>query len=85
MLYAIQLFLGTKANATKNSKAHRTANSRFAPRRLQNEISRDPNMRQGIVSKILRRHSQRRTAKPNASSGRLERIKKRTQHMKCAM
>ena len=51
----------------------------------QNEISRDLNMRQCIVSKILRRHSQRRTVKPNASSGRLERIKKRTQHMKCAM
>ena len=86
MLYVIQLFLGTKANATKNSKAHRTANSRFTLRGFtQNEISRDLNMRQGIVSKILRRHSQRRTVKPSASSGRLERIEKRTQHMKCAM
>ena len=44
----------------------------------QNETSRDLNMRQGIVSKILRRHSQGRTVKPNASSGRLERVEKRT-------
>jgi IS30 family transposase len=33
----------------------------------QNEISRDLNIRQGTVSKILRRHSQRRTVKLNAS------------------
>ena len=36
----------------------------------QNEIFRDLNIRQGTVSKILRRHSQRRTVKPTASSGR---------------
>jgi transposase len=36
----------------------------------QNEISRDLNIRQGTVSKILRRHSQRRTVKLKASSGR---------------
>ena len=36
----------------------------------QNEISCDLNIRQGTVSKILRRHSQRRTVNPKASSGR---------------
>jgi IS30 family transposase len=36
----------------------------------QNEISRDLNIQQGTVSKILRRHSQRRTVNPKASSGR---------------
>ena len=36
----------------------------------QNEISCDLNIRQGTVSKILRRHSQRRTVKPKVSSGR---------------
>ena len=36
----------------------------------QNEISRDLNIRQGTMSKILRRHSQRRTVKLKASSGR---------------
>ena len=30
----------------------------------QNEISRDLNIQQGTVSKILRRHSQRRTVNP---------------------
>jgi transposase len=35
-----------------------------------NEISRDLNIRQGTVSTILRRHSQSRTVKPKASSGR---------------
>jgi transposase len=35
-----------------------------------NEISRDRNIQQGTLSKILRRHSQRRTVKPKASSGR---------------
>lgn len=33
----------------------------------QNEISRDFNIRQGTVSTILRRHSQKRTVKPKAS------------------
>ena len=36
----------------------------------QNEISHDLNIRQDTVSKILRRHSQRRTVKPKASFGR---------------
>jgi transposase len=36
----------------------------------QNEIFRDLNIRQGTVSKILRRHCQRSTVKPKASSGR---------------
>ena len=36
----------------------------------QNETSRDLKIRQGIVSKILRRHSQRGTVKPMISSGR---------------
>jgi IS30 family transposase len=35
-----------------------------------NEISRDLNIWQGTVSTILRRHSQSRTVKPKASSGR---------------
>ena len=30
----------------------------------------DRNIQQGTLSKILRRHSQRRTVKPKASSGR---------------
>jgi transposase len=63
--------LGTKATDTKNFRAHRMANCRFAPRLFHsNEISRDLNIRQGTVSKILRRHSQRRTVKPKTSSGR---------------
>ena len=33
----------------------------------QNEITRDLNIRQGTVSKIIGRHSQRRTVKPKAS------------------
>jgi hypothetical protein len=71
MLYVIQLLLGTKANATNNSRAHRMANSRFARVGFtQNEISRDLSIRQGTVTKILRGHSQRRTVKPKASSGR---------------
>ena len=69
MLYAIQLILGTKANATKNSRGWQIVGLRRAGF-TQNEIFRDLNIRQGTVSKILRRHSQRGTVKPKASSGR---------------
>jgi hypothetical protein len=138
MLYVIQLFLGTKANAINNSRAHRMANSSFAPRRFhskwnfpwpqhtarywvqnpQTSLSQKPSVfaqfikqrslngsaclkapaeqtsvysyswksninsvlpqlsenwcwfHSGTGSKILRRHSQRCTVKPKASSGR---------------